>query len=63
MGIEVAHSPENIFLLHRNYALDIITEAGLLSAKPSLVPIKKNHKLMVDEGPLHLDTVQQRHLV
>lgn len=37
LGIEVAHSSSGLFLCKRKYALDIVTEAGLLGAKPSVL--------------------------
>lgn len=51
LGIEVARNAEGFFLSQRKYALDIITETGLLEAKPSPIPIELNHKLSSASGP------------
>lgn len=39
LSIEVARSSEGFFL-SRKYALDIISETGLLSAKPAYTPLE-----------------------
>lgn len=46
----------------RKYALDIITETGLLGSKPCYVPVELNHKLAEVTGPL-ANTQQYRRLV
>lgn len=35
LGIEVARNNEGIFLYQRKYTLDIVSETGLLGAKPA----------------------------
>ena len=63
LGLEVARGPEGIFLSQRKYALDIITECGLLGAKPSPVPTEVNHKLALANGAPLTDPSPYRRLV
>lgn len=49
---EVARNASGFYLSQRKYALDIVSKAGLLGAKPSPVPIELNHQLARAEGPL-----------
>ncbi|XP_021735700.1 geraniol 8-hydroxylase-like [Chenopodium quinoa] len=50
LGIEVARSPSGLFLCQRKYTLDIISETGLLGAKPSGFPMEQNHRLARANG-------------
>lgn len=63
LGIEVARSPEGIYLCQRKYTLDILEETGLLATKPSGFPIEQNHKLALADGPFLPDPAPYRRLV
>lgn len=63
IGIEVARSPMGIYLCQRKYALDIISEMGLLGAKPASFPLEQNHSLALAEGPDFDDVQGYRRLV
>lgn len=52
LGIEVARNSTGIYLCQRKYTLDIITETGLLGAKPATFPLETNHKLPLSTSPL-----------
>lgn len=45
LGVEVARSLSGLYLCQRKYTLDIISEAGLMGAKPTSFPLEQNHKL------------------
>ena len=63
LGIEVARSSAGVFLCQRKYTLDVISETGLLGAKPSSFPIEQNHKLGLATGDLLADPEPYRRLV
>jgi hypothetical protein len=63
LGIEVARNPTGIFLCQRKYALDIISEADLLGAKPAATPLEQNHSLSLADGQLLSNPEQYRRLV
>ncbi len=56
LGIEAIQSPEGIWLLQRQYALNKLSEYGMMGCKPILIPLEQNVKLSVDEGDLVEDT-------
>lgn len=63
LGLEVARSKEGIFLNQRKYTLDIISEVGLLGAKPASTPMETTHNLGLDTSPLLDDPERYRRLV
>ncbi|CAH9142457.1 unnamed protein product [Cuscuta epithymum] len=63
LGIEVARSTDGLFLCQRKYTLDIISEAGLLGAKPVAFPIEQNHGLALSQSALLADPESYRRLV
>ncbi|XP_013607807.1 uncharacterized mitochondrial protein AtMg00810-like [Brassica napus] len=63
LGIEVSRGPDGFCLSHRKYTLDIITEAGMLGATPSSVPIELKHKLASVTCHVFENPEQYHHLV
>ncbi|RVX07381.1 Retrovirus-related Pol polyprotein from transposon RE2 [Vitis vinifera] len=63
LGIEVARSSAGLFLCQRKYTLDIVSEAGLLGAKPCGFPIEHNHRLGLANGELMSNPESYRRLV
>ncbi|RVX15466.1 Retrovirus-related Pol polyprotein from transposon RE2 [Vitis vinifera] len=63
LGIEVARSSAGLFLCQRKYTLDIVSEAGLLGAKPCGFPIEHNHRLGLANGELLSNPESYRRLV
>ena len=63
LGIEVAQSKHGVFISQRKYALDTLSEAGLLGARSCDSPMDPNVKLLPDEGELIVDSGLYRRLV
>ncbi|KAL0427329.1 UNVERIFIED_CONTAM: Retrovirus-related Pol polyprotein from transposon RE1 [Sesamum latifolium] len=63
LGIEIARGSTGLFLSQRKYALDIISETGLLWAKPASFPIEQNHQLALHQGQDYGNLERYRHLV
>jgi transposase InsO family protein len=63
LGVEVARGPGGFFLCQRKYALDIISEVGLLGARPASVPLEQNHRLALSTSKVLIDPEPYRRLV
>nr|BAK64102.1 gag-pol polyprotein [Eustoma grandiflorum] len=63
LGIEVLRSAEGIYISQRKYILDLLTEVGLLDAKPADTPMVQNHKLDIVQGAASADREQYQRLV
>lgn len=63
LGVEFARSKKGIFLCQRKYTLDILSEAGLLGAKPFSTSMVQNHRLAFSISELCVDSSSYRRLV
>lgn len=63
LGIELAYSKKGIFLSQKKYVLGLLTDTGLLGAKPCETPIDPNVKLVAEEGEIFTEPEKYRRLV
>jgi hypothetical protein len=63
LDIEVIQSSKGIWLLQRQYALNKLSEYGMMGCKPISIPLEQNVKLNADEGDLVEDTTIYRRIV
>ena len=63
LGIEVIRSPRGIWLLQRQYGLDMLSRYGMTGCKPISVPLEQNVKLSSEEGELLEDVTVYRRIV
>lgn len=63
LGIKVARNESGIYLCQRKYALDIISETGLMGAKPVNFPLEQNNNLALSDSPLLQDPTSYRRLL
>ena len=63
LGIEVAMSPQRLFLCQRKCALEMIDECGLLGSKLVNFSMETIHKLALATDPLLDDSTPHKRLV
>ena len=63
LGIQVARSPNGIFLSQGKYALDVLCESDMLGCKPIDTPMEKNHRLALADGAPMVDPDRDWRLV
>ncbi len=63
LGIEVIQSPKGIWLLQKQYALNKLSEYGMMGCKPISIPLEQNVKLSANEGDLVEDTTMYKCIV
>ena len=63
LGVEVARWPDGFVLCQRKYTLDIISEVGLLWAKPVVMSLEQNHQLALSTSKELDDLKSYRRLV
>ncbi|KAG7578569.1 Reverse transcriptase RNA-dependent DNA polymerase [Arabidopsis thaliana x Arabidopsis arenosa] len=63
LGLEIARGPLGFYICQRKYAIDILSEAGMLGCKPMGSPVEQNHRLSLSNSPLLPDPAPYRRLV
>jgi hypothetical protein len=51
LGITAERRPQGLFLHQRQYAIDILEQAGMSDFKPCSTPVDSQVKLSEDDGP------------
>ena len=63
LGIEVAHSWNDIILSQQKYILELLTEEGFTDGQPAKTPIAANHRLNLNKDEKHNNTGNYQRLI
>ena len=63
LGIEVVRTPQGIWMLQRQYVLDMLKKYGMTACKPLTTPTEKNAKLRIEVGEVLEDPTMHRKIV
>jgi hypothetical protein len=55
LGIKVARSSQGLYLSQHKYVLDLLSETGLLGARPADTPMDSTVKIDGEQGELFSD--------
>ncbi|KAG6401021.1 hypothetical protein SASPL_137866 [Salvia splendens] len=63
LGIEIARNKSGLFISQHKYALDLVSDSGLLGCKPSTTPMDSTKHLQQEDGEVLDDPTTYRRLV
>lgn len=63
LGLEIARNHKGILISQRKYGMDLLRDTGLLSCKPSAVPMDPLKRLQLDSGKVMDDPSKYRRLI